>query len=112
MTCKHGFNTLCSSIACTLLIFKILLWHLLKGFSITYNKIQKERSTCKRMLWHPSSGVEPLVLVQPLPSNTEAVLVAVVTPNAPFRHLILVFPLFWQLPGNGQLDLPVKIISI
>lgn len=50
------------------------------------------------MLWHPSSGVEPLA--QPLPSHTEAVLVAVVTPNAPFRHLIFVFPFIlaaaWQ----------------
>ncbi len=62
------------------------------------------------MLWHPSSGVEPLA--QPLPSHTEAVLVAVVTPNAPFRHLIFVFPLFWQLPGNRQLDLPVDLISV
>ena len=57
------------------------------------------------MSWRPSSGVEPLA--EPLPSHTEAVLVAVVTPNAPFRHLIFVFPLFWQLPGNRQLDLPV-----
>lgn len=59
------------------------------------------------MLWHPSSEVEPLA--QPLPSRTETVLVAVMTPNAPFRHLIFVFPLFWQLLGNMQSDLSVDL---
>ena len=62
------------------------------------------------MLWHPSSGAE--LLAKPVPSHTEAVLVAVVTPNAPFRHLIFVFLLFWQLPGNRLLDLPVDLISV
>lgn len=42
---------------------------------------------------------------QTLPSLTEAALVAAVTPNAPFRHLIFVFTLLWQLPGNGLSDL-------
>lgn len=42
----------------------------------------------------------------------KALLVALVTPHAPFRHLISVFLLFWQLPGNRQLDLPVDLISV
>lgn len=43
-----------------------------------------------------------------LPSHTEAVLVAEVTPSASFAHLIFVLPLFWQLPGNREAEQLVR----
>lgn len=56
------------------------------------------------MLWHPSSGFEPFAR---LPSHTEALLVAVVTPNASIRYLILVFLSLRQLVDNIKPELPV-----
>lgn len=72
--------------------------------SCTFDNTQKKRSTCGRMSWRSSSGFEPFAR---LPSHTEALLVAVETPNASIRYLILVFLLLWQLVDNTRPVLPV-----
>ena len=93
--------------ACTLLIFEIQSKHLLKGFLAPTTKYKR-----REVLVEECDGILPVELAHSLPSHTEAVLVAVVTPNAPFRHLIFVFPLFWQLPGNRQLGPLVDLMSV